>query len=259
MTTSDPRSRPWRDRQGTRYWWHHLPGTDYVPPIYSELSENEWNTLRDWYAETDQYGPIGECAVPLLSILHGLLMGSRVTKIVQLGTCAGYSALLLGWMLKRMKAERGLFTLDIDPASCETSRRWIMRAGLQHFVEVVERNSLDPDSPAAARNYLGADPELVILDSSHEYAPTLAELDLWYEALAGGGLFVLHDVSRFAAEFDVGRQGGVGRAFSEWRKKRPEVETFCLNGGATTMELPRPLYKDACGLGLIHKPMDKER
>jgi hypothetical protein len=51
----------------------------------------------------------------------------------------------------------------------------------------------------------------------------------------------------------VTRQGGVGRAFSEWRKAHPEVETICLNGDSSTMELPRPLYKDACGLGLIHK------
>jgi len=255
MVTGDPRSQLWREKQGARYWWHHLPGTDYVPPIYSDLSEAEWEILRDWYGETDQNGPIGECAVPLISLLHGLIMGSRISKIVQLGTCAGYSALLLGWMLRRMNAERGLFTLDIDPASCEMSQRWITRAGLKDFVEIAQGNSLDPDSVVAARAYHGGDPEMVILDSSHEYAATLIELDLWYEALAAGGLLLLHDVSRFAADFDVGGHGGVGRAFHEWRKKHVAVETFCLNGGATTMELPRPPYKDACGLGLIHKPV----
>ena len=70
----------------------------------------------------------------------------------------------------------------------------------------------------AAKKYLGGDPELIILDSSHEYQATLAELDLWYAALAPGGLLALHDVSRFAADFDVTQQGGVGRAFTEWRK-----------------------------------------
>jgi predicted O-methyltransferase YrrM len=230
-----------------------LPGTDYVPPIYSDLSETEWTTLVEWYEETDRSGPIGECAVPLISLLHGLVMGSRASRIVQLGTCAGYSALLLGWMLRRMRVERGLFSLDLDPASCEMSRSWIARGGLQGFVEIAERNSLDPQSPAAAREYLGGDPELIILDSSHEYQATLGELDLWYKALAPGGLLLLHDVSRFAADFDVTHQGGVGRAFTEWRKSHPEVETFCLNGDSCSMELPRPLYKDACGLGLIHK------
>lgn len=253
MSADSPRSRAWREKSGSRYWWHHLPGNDYVPPIYSDLSETEWTTLVQRDQETDRSGPIGECAVPLISLLHGLVMGSRASRIVQLGTCAGYSALLLGWMLRRMKMERGLFSLDLDPASCEMSRGWIARGGLADFVEIAERNSLDPQSPVAARDYLRGDPELIILDSSHEYQATLQELDLWYAALAPGGLLLLHDVSRFAVDFDVTHQGGVGRAFGEWRKARPEVETFCLNGDARSMELPRPLYKDACGLGLIHK------
>ena len=250
------RSRAWRENLGSRYWWHHLPGTDYVPPVYSELTESEWETLREWYKETDQSGPIGECTVPLISLLHGLVMGSRVSRIVQLGTCAGYSALLLGWMLRRMNATRGLYGLDIDPASCEMTRDWIARAGLEDFVKIAEQNSLDPQAPISATSYLNGDPELIIIDSSHEYQSTLGELDLWFGALAPGGILVLHDVSRFAAEFDVTHQGGVGRAFTEWRKQHPEIESFCLNADARNMDLPRPLYKDACGVGLIHKGLN---
>ena len=59
--------------------------------------------------------------------------------------------------------------------------------------------------------------------------------------------------SIFAADFDVTGQGGVRRAFDEWRRKNPEAEAICLNGESRTMDLPRPLYKDACGLGIIHK------
>ena len=249
------RSRAWRDNPHPRYWWHRLPGMDYVPPVYSDLSEAEWETIHDWFEETDRSGVIGECVVPLIALLQGLVMGNRASRIVQLGTCSGYSALLLGWMLRRMNAEHGLFSLDLDPAMCEVSRGWIARAGLENFVEVVQRNSLDPQSPVAAKEYLKGDPELIVLDSSHEYQATLDELDLWYPALEPGGLLVLHDVSWFAADFDVTKKGGVMRAFSEWRKAHPEVETLCLNGGARTMDLPRPFYKDACGAGLIHKPL----
>jgi predicted O-methyltransferase YrrM len=248
------RSRGWKENPHPRYWWHRLPGTDYVPPVYSDLSEPEWTVLREWYVETDRSGPIGECAVPLISLLHGLVMGNRIARIAQLGTCAGYSALLLGWMLRRMHAPRGLFALDLDPAMCELSRRWIIRAGLEDFVEIAEGSSLDLRSITAAREYLNGAPELVILDSSHEYKSTLAELDLWYAVLAPGGLLVLHDVSEFAADFDVTREGGVPRAFTEWRSAHPEVETFSLNSDSRSMDEPRPLYKDACGVGLIHKP-----
>jgi predicted O-methyltransferase YrrM len=248
------RSRAWKENSHPRYWWHRLPGNDYVPPVYSDLSENEWLVLREWYAETDRNGPIGECAVPLISLLHGIVMGNRVRRIAQLGTCAGYSALLLGWMARRMGARHGLFSLDLDPVMCELARRWIARADLQDFVEIAEGNSLELTSIEAARKYLGGDPELIVLDSSHEYKSTLAELDLWYPALAPGGLLVLHDVSEFAAGFDVTGDGGVRGAFNEWRKTHPEAETFSLNGTSRSMEEARPLYKDACGLGLIHKP-----
>jgi predicted O-methyltransferase YrrM len=254
MSGDSSRSRAWKDNPHPRYWWHRLDGTDYVPPIYSDLSEDEWSVLRDWYVETDRNGPIGECAVPLISFLHGLVMGNRVARIAQLGTCAGYSALLLGWMLRRMKVQRGLFSLDLDPAMCELARGWIARAQLQDFVEIAEGSSLDRSSIDAAQKYLGGDLELIIVDSSHEYQSTVAELDLWYPALAPGGILVLHDVSEFAAGFDVTNEGGVRRAFSEWRKKHPDVETFSLNNNSRSMEETRPLYKDACGVGLIHKP-----
>ena len=87
-----------------------------------------------------------------------------------------------------------------------------------------------------------------------KYRATVQELDLWYPALQDGGILLVHDVSRFAASFDGTRQGGVRRAFDEWRQKNSQAEAICLNGESRTMDLPRPPYKDACGLGLIHKP-----
>ena len=249
-----PRSRQWENNPAGRYWWHRLPGMNFVPPIYSDLTEEEWELLCKWYEETDKSGSIGECAVPFISFLHGLVMGNRAARIVQLGTCSGYSALLLGFMLRRMNVGRGLFSIDIDPPMCATSRHWIERAGLAPYVHIAQLDSTDPKTPQVADDFLDGAPELIIIDSSHEYESTLLELDLWYPALAPGGLMVLHDVSRFAATFDVTKQEGVGRAFMEWRKAHGEAETFSLNSDARSMDLPRPFYKDACGIGLIHKP-----
>lgn len=227
---------------------------DFVPPVYSDLTEAEWEIVRAWYEETDRSGLIGECAVPLISLLHGLLMGNRIARIVQLGTCSGYSSLLLGFMLRRMNAPGGLFTLEIDPELCALTRRWLERAGLTNFATVAEGNSLDPAMVGAAQEHFGHAPEMILLDSSHEYCATVQELDLWYPALSDGGFLLVHDVSIFAAAFDVTGQGGVRRAFAEWRCKNPQAEAICLNGEAHSMDLPRPPYKDACGLGLIHKP-----
>jgi predicted O-methyltransferase YrrM len=254
MPDDAQRSRRWTSDPAPRYWWHRLPGMEFVPPVYGWLTDDEWAVVAEWYAETDRSGQVGEAAVPLISLLHGLVMGNRAARIVQLGTHAGYSALLLGFMLRRMNAPHGLFTLDIDREFCAIARGWITRADLHEFVQVAEGNSLERASASRAREYLGGPPELIILDSSHEYRATLAELDLWYGELAAGGLLVVHDVSRFAQSFDVTQSGGVRRAFDEWRSANPTAETFLLNGEARSMDLPRPFYKDACGVGLIHKP-----
>lgn len=248
------RSLRWRHSPAPRYWWHRLPGMDFIPPIYSDLTEAEWEIVRAWYEETDRSGAIGECAVPLISLLHGLVMGNRIARIVQLGTCSGYSSLLLGFMLRRMHAPNGLFTLDINPRLCALTQGWLERAGLTNYVTVAEGDSRAPSSFAAAAQHFGAEPEMIVLDSSHEYRATVEEIELWYPALQIGGLFLLHDISGFAVEFDVTGQGGVRRALAEWRRQHPEAEALCLNGESRSMALPRPLYKDACGVGLIHKP-----
>ena len=78
---------------------------------------------------------------------------------------------------------------------------------------------------------------MILLDSSHEYVATVREIELWYPALQTDGLFL------------APRCG----LFDEWRRKNPQAEAICLNGESRTMDLPRPLYKDACGLGLIQK------
>ena len=39
------RSRRWTHATEPRYWWHRLPGMDFVPPIYSDLSEAEWEIM----------------------------------------------------------------------------------------------------------------------------------------------------------------------------------------------------------------------
>ena len=255
MSDHIERTCNWREKSGPRYWWHRLPGMNFTPSIYADLADEEWQIIRTWYDETDRNGQIGECAVPLMSLLQALVLGNGARRILQLGTCSGYSALLLGFMLRRMDARNGLFTLDIGAELTRYTRGWLTRAGLNEYVEAVELSSLDPAAPQRARDYFGGAPEIVVIDSSHEHGATLRELEIWYEVLEPGGMIVLHDVSQFATEFDVTKQGGVQRAFDEWRRAHPDVEAMCINRGARSMDLPRPFYKDACGVGLIQKPL----
>src|SRR5207253_5738208 len=93
-----------------------------------------------------------------MSVLHGLIMGSEIQRIVQLGTHAGYSALLLGFSLRQMHAQNGLFSFEIDEFLYRFARAWLERAGLNCVVKVELRSSLDPASPQLAPAYLGGAP-----------------------------------------------------------------------------------------------------
>ena len=236
-----------------RFWWHRLPRSNYVPPIFASLTDEEWRLVQRWFGQTSRENLIGECVVPIMSVLHGLIMGSGIQRLVQLGTHAGYSALLLGFFLRQMKAKRALFSFEIDDALAAFARTWIKRAGLDSIVHVEVRSSVDANSPQLARDYLEGAPELIFVDSSHEYRQTLDELDLWYPALSAGGLIVLHDTSQFAASFDLTQQGGVHRALREWRAAHPEVEAISLNRTVPAIDTPQMVYQDFCGLGLIQK------
>ena len=257
MTAPEPlhRSLALSASREPRFWWHRLSRSNYVPPIYAGLTDEEWQLLQEWFEETTRQNLIGECVIPIMSLLHGLVMGSGIQRIVQLGTHAGYSALLLGFSLRQMRVQNGLFSFEIDEPLCRFARQWLERASLSSVVQVELRSSLDPASPQLARDYLGGAPELIFLDSSHEYRQTLNELVAWYPALAPGGLIVLHDTSEFAASFDVTQEGGVRRALREWRESHPEIEVISLNHNVPAMETRQMVYQDFCGAGLIQKPV----
>ena len=260
MSTSGNRTRfpATVSSSAPRLWWHRLAGNDYLPPVYAILSDEELQLMEDWYADTTEKDLIGECAVPIMSLLQAFVLGSNVRRIVQLGTHSGYSALLLGFYLRRTGARNGLISFEIGELLTTYTRTWLERAGQAEYEHLELQSSLHPSSVAVAREYLGSAPQLVFVDSSHEYGSTLAELQAWYPELAPGGLIVLHDSSEFAAEFDVTRQGGVRRALREWRELHPDVETFSLNRDVPAIETPGMVYQDFCGAGLIQKPLRGE-
>lgn len=249
------RSEGFRDRVGSRYWWFQTKGRHYVPPVYSFLSDDEWALLEAWYIETDsRFSHTGECNVPAISFLHGLVMGSGIGRVVQLGHFLGYSTILLGFMMRHMGRTKALYSIDISPEASSYTSEWVSRAGLEDYAGIHVSDSADPGAAAAAIAYLSGPPELVFIDSSHGYAHTLRELDLWYEHVRPGGLILLHDASAFAAEFDPERTGGVLKALTEWMDRRP-VRGMLLNADAGPgIPADALTYGDPCGLGIIQKP-----
>lgn len=248
------RSLGFRQQGHNRFWWHRTQITDYVPIPYSFLSDSEWDLMRTWFDDTGvRYSNPGEANVPPLSLLIGLISGNAIHRIVQCGHFAGYSTLLLGFLLRQMGHKSSLYSIDIDQAVTAYTAGWVKRAGLDEYVHLEVSDSAQPELPARATRYFGGrTPQLVFIDSSHQYAHTIEELDLWYPPLPQGGLIALHDASRFAAAFDSTGQGGVFRAVSEWCAVNG-VPSLMLNSfveGGTPGDYP---CLDGCGLAIIQK------
>lgn len=234
-----------------RFWWHAGAGRGYEPDIYRVLAPEERELLIAWYQDTQGRNLVGEMAVPMASAVLGLINGSGIRRVVQLGHFAGYSCLLIGWALRRMGVGRGLFSIDLLPQHTEYTNGWVERAGLGEQVVLHTADSADPAGPGIARESLGGEPECVIVDSSHQYMHTLAELDLWHGALAPGGLLLLHDASPMAARYDRTGEGGVRRALDEWLARPGSSAALTLLGpDAHGQSGP---YADPSGLCIIQK------
>jgi len=250
----DSRSVKFKHLSHNRYWWHRVQAANYNPIPYSILDDAEWGVMEAWFTDTEQkFESTGEANVPPLSLLMGLISGNAISRVVQCGHYVGYSTLLLGFLFRKMGKKQALFSIDNDASVTEYTAQWLSLAGLDDHASLSVADSADPEGPKRAWEYFGRQlPQLVFIDSSHQYEHTLKELDLWYDQLPQGGLLVLHDTSRFAATFDTTGKGGVFRAVSEWCALRG-IASLMLNSfvaGGSPGDYP---YLDGCGLTIIQK------
>ena len=249
------RSRRFAQDPHPRFWWHRLHGTDYVPPIYHVLSDDEWEIMEGWYAATLERESIGEINVPAMSLIQGFIAGNGLTRIVQLGHYYGYSALLIGFWLRLMNQGGKIVSIDIDPEATGFTDEWVQRAGLVDFVELRLCDSAGPQAiPESTAAFDGRMPQLIVLDSSHQYEHTVRELDLWVAQMEQHSLMLLHDTSTYARAWDTGGLGGVQKALDDWLPGRDDVEVLNLNRRigehGTSDDL---VYQDGCGLGILQK------
>jgi predicted O-methyltransferase YrrM len=249
------RTASFAERSHPRYWWFQQFRPKYDPPVFSTLNDQEWSVIDAWFAqsEIDHPNGTGECAIPAISLLHGLITGNNVSRVVQLGHFIGFSTLLLGLTLRRMGFDHALFSIDIDPNVTAYTQGWLEKARLEATVQLKVGDSADRSGPSEAVAYLGDAPSLIFIDSSHQYEHTLKELNLWYPALQPGGFILMHDVSQFAASFDETGQGGVARAAKEWLSTSA-AGGLMVNGNLTNQSGSAITYRDGCGLGIIQKP-----
>lgn len=253
-TLSGGRSRRFSGDPHGRFWWHHLDGTDYVPAIYQVLTDAEWQLMEEWYAATLEADSIGEINVPAMSMIQGLISGGGVKRVVQLGHYYGYSALLIGFWLRHMDNGGRLVSIDIDPKATAFTQLWLERAGLSPYVALKLGDSAARDAVDDSEATLGGMPQLIVLDSSHQYEHTKRELDRWVPRMDRNSIMLLHDTSTYARSWDAHGLGGVQQAIDDWLPGRSDVGYLNLNRQVGDPDKPGDLvYQDGCGLGILQK------
>lgn len=227
-----------------------------VPYVYRAMEPEQIELIEAWFADTEERSLIGETSIPAISLITSLITSSSLSRVVQLGHYAGYSTLMIGFAILNSRSPAKLASIDLESDLTEYTAQWVERAGLGSLVSLYCGDSSDPELANQVVAQLGGGPDLIFLDSSHAYAHTLEELDLWYPLLVLGGLILLHDVSEFATEYDATGQGGVRRALDEWGE-RNDADIISINRTGTASRTMRDLvYQDGCGLGIIQKPFD---
>jgi predicted O-methyltransferase YrrM len=241
----------------SRYWWYRLSAARYVPPIIAALTDDEWRLMESWFEDTERTFPNpGEISVPGMSLLSALIGGNGLSRIVQLGHYVGYSTLLLGFLLRSMQKKHALFSVDIDPIATGYTQRWVERGDLTDVTKLVLSDSAISGLPEEAAEYLHGRPQLVFIDSSHQYQHTLVELELWYQAVQPGGFILMHDASKFAQSFDITGNGGVLSAIREWSTTHGIYPLILNESLDETHPIDELVYRDRCGVAVIQKPLE---
>jgi caffeoyl-CoA O-methyltransferase len=132
-------------------------------------------------------------------LLHILARSHGATKILEIGTLAGYSTI---WLARSLPAHGKLITLEANPKHAEVARANLDRAGLSNTVEVRLGPALETLPQLATEGHAPFD--LVFIDADKA---NTAEYFAWALKLTRRGSLIITD--------NVVRQGGVIDANSE--------------------------------------------
>lgn len=254
--TEQRRSLKFAGDNHPRFWWHGPDTRDYVPTVYDVLTDEEWELLEEWYAETLAADSIGEWNPPAMSVIHGLINGGGLTRVLQIGHYYGYSALLIGFWLRAMGGARLLVSIDIDAAATDFTRRWVERAGLGEYVHLLVADATDPQTvDAVVAEFGDRMPQLIVRDSTHDYRLTKRELGLWVPRMDSQSILLINGTSRLSSGWDESGRGGPRKALRDWMRRRRDVDYLSLNErvGEHGLEDPPLAYADGCGLGILQK------
>jgi predicted O-methyltransferase YrrM len=178
-----------------------------------------------------------------LSLLVMFCAITQPVRMLELGTFHGFGTMTIAEILATNKRPGTLVTVEPLPEYQERAKEFISRAGLASTVHFVSGFSTDEAVLSVVEEQAPYD--IIYIDSSHQYAKTLEELDLYLierPLIRPGGLVFLHDIT-----LELENDPGVGPAVDEWIKRHPEYHYLPLS--------TKGIWPQAAGFGIIQTPV----
>jgi predicted O-methyltransferase YrrM len=187
-------------------------------------------------------GFAGATDMSALSVMAMFCAICQPSRVVELGTYRGFSTLILADILSTNQRAGRIVTVEPTAAAQESAKRCLEAAGLSGSVQFVSGFSLDRHVLDQLQRQAPYD--MIYIDTSHEYKPTLGELQTYLvdrPMIRPGGMVFLHDIS-----FPMTNDRGVGGAVADWVVQHPEYRYLPLTTDG--------LWPNPCGLGILLTP-----
>lgn len=181
------------------------PDPKLLDDLFTGLLHTEDEALiaaRETAAAADM--PAIEVSAQHGKLLYLLATAMRATRVLEIGTLAGYSAINLA---RAVGSGGRVVTLEYEPAHAEVARQNLARAGVADRVEVIVGTALDILPELAARNETF---DLVFIDADKENNVAYVE---WAIKLAHpGSIIVVDNIARFGRVYEPAADDHQARA-----------------------------------------------
>jgi predicted O-methyltransferase YrrM len=182
------------------------------PKALDELFNRVLRTEDDALAASREAGAAAGMPAIEVSAQHGKLLyllatAMRATRVLEIGTLAGYSTIQLA---RAVGPDGDVVTLEFDPKHAEVARQNLARAGVDDRVEVIVGAALDtlPTLASRAETF-----DLIFIDADKENNVAYVE---WAIKLGRpGSIIVVDNIARFGRVLEPAADDLQARAVRE--------------------------------------------
>jgi predicted O-methyltransferase YrrM len=223
--------------------------TDPDPKALDELFNRALRTEDDALIAAREAGAAAGMPAIEVSAQHGKLLfllvtATRATRILEIGTLAGYSTIQLA---RGVGAGGRVVTLEFEPRHAEVARESLVRAGVDDRVEVIVGAALDTLPTLAGRE----EPfDLIFIDADKENNVAYVE---WAIKLgAPGSIIVVDNIARSGRVLDPASddlQARAVRDMLEMMGENPRLDSAAIQTVGTK-------GWDGFAVAIVKEPVD---